>query len=310
VADEWTMVMELTAAGQLWIYTIFPFNPGFYARNLKRSKSKLRIWHHQNSCIIFDQIKLTAPNTVITTYFSNMSTKTLSLQNNNHHNTDDDTNVTWPERYVSIIGGVRLGYLGLKDLFSSPLSSIVKIGAGGYLLNRGITGHCELYTQIDKYMARPVNINIRSSFIIHKPRHEVYAFWRRFDNLPLFMSHLKRVELLSNDHSRWVLKLPISVASISWEAEVVKDTIDEMIGWSSLPGSIIYNSGKVRFRDAADGESTRVDVVITYQPPAGIVGASIGRILNPVFKNMVEKDVQNFKHYMDIDYATDTVNYL
>ena len=62
--------------------------------------------------------------------------------------------------------------------------------------------------------------------------------------------------------------------------------------------------------DTVDGESTKVDVVITYQPPAGVVGASIGRILNPVFKKMVEQDVQNFKHYMDIDYAEDTVNYL
>jgi hypothetical protein len=29
VANEWTMVMELTAAGQLRIYTVFPFNPDF-----------------------------------------------------------------------------------------------------------------------------------------------------------------------------------------------------------------------------------------------------------------------------------------
>jgi len=29
-----------------------------------------------------------------------------------------------------------------------------------------------------------------------------------------------------------------------------------------------------------------------------------------MFKKMVEQDVQNFKHYMDIDYANDSVNYL
>jgi uncharacterized membrane protein len=240
-----------------------------------------------------------------------MPAKTLSLPLNYRDTTNDENiNLTWPERYVSIIAGVKVSYSGLKHLFSSPFSSVVKIGAGGYLLTRGLTGHCELYNQIDKYVGNPVNINIRSSFVIHKPRHEVYAFWRRFDNLPLFMSHLKSVELLGDDRSRWALKLPLGVTSISWEAEVVKDKPNEMIGWSSLPGSIIYNSGKVRFRDTVDGESTKVDVVITYQPPAGVVGASIGRILNPVFKKMVEQDVQNFKHYMDIDYAEDTVNYL
>ena len=59
-----------------------------------------------------------------------------------------------------------------------------------------------------------------------------------------------------------------------------------------------------------DGEATKVDVVITYQPPVGTVGAKIARLFNPVFKRMVEKDIQNFKQYMDVDYAEDTVNYL
>ncbi|XHR97598.1 hypothetical protein ACFJIV_13600 [Mucilaginibacter sp. UC70_90] len=42
-------------------------------------------------------------------------------------------------------------------------------------------------------------------------------------------------------------------------------------------------------------------MVISYQPPAGGVGAGIAKILNPVFKNMVDKDIQNFKQYMDIN---------
>lgn len=218
-------------------------------------------------------------------------------------------NLNWPERYTSIIGGVKLGYSGLKNLFASPFASIVKIGAGGYLLNRGMTGHCELYAKIGKFTDDPDNINIRSAFIIHKPRHEVYAFWRRLDNLPLFMKHLKSVELLPNDRSKWVLRLPTVVGSVSWMAEIVKDKPGEMIGWSSLPGSIIDNVGKVRFRDNGDG-NTRVDIVISYKPAAGGVGAGIARMLTPVFRNMVEKDVQNFKHYMDIDYAIDGMNYL
>jgi len=219
-------------------------------------------------------------------------------------------NLSWAERYTSIIGGARLGLSGFKHIFSSPFSSILKIGAGGYLLNRGITGHCEIYDRIGKHTSHPVNINIRSSVIVHMPRHEVYVFWRKLDNLPLFMTHLKSVEVVDDINSHWVLKLPTGVASLSWDAEIVKDIPDEMIGWCSLPGSRIDSAGKVRFRDLIDGEGTRVDIMITYQPPAGGFGASIARVLNPVFKSMVEKDIQNFKHYMDIDYARDGVNYL
>lgn len=242
-----------------------------------------------------------------------MTTRTLILQPVKYEEPEvngEQNNLSWPERYTSIIAGAMLGYSGLRHIFNSPLSSIVKLGAGGYLLNRGITGHCEIYSKIDKYTSDRVNINIRSSFVIHKPRHEVYAFWRRLDNLPLFMTHLKSVELLEGDRSRWVMKLPTGLTNLTWDAEIVKDKPNEMIGWSSLPGSVIVSAGKVRFRDMIVGEGTRVDVVITYKPPVGIVGARVARVFNPLFKKIVEKDVQNFKHFMDIDYAEDTVNYI
>ncbi|MDB5115037.1 MAG: Polyketide cyclase / dehydrase and lipid transport [Mucilaginibacter sp.] len=212
-------------------------------------------------------------------------------------------NLNWPERYISIAAGVKLSFSGLSHLFTSPFTSILKLGAGGYLLNRGVTGHCAIYSQIGKNTQEPVNINIRSAFTINKPRQAVYDFWRKLDNLPLFMNHLESIEVIDDERSHWVLKLPTGVGIVSWEAEIVKDKPGEMIGWSSLPNSIIDNAGKVFFRDTADGKGTLVDVVITYQPPAGGVGASIAHVLNPFFKNIVDNDVRNFKQYMDLENA-------
>src|SRR4051812_29188502 len=91
----------------------------------------------------------------------------------------DDINLNWPERYISIAVGVKLTLNGLRHLFGSPLTSMLKLGAGGYLLNRGVSGHCSLYSKIGKNTQEPVNVNIRSSFRIDKPRNEVYDFWRK-----------------------------------------------------------------------------------------------------------------------------------
>jgi len=212
-----------------------------------------------------------------------------------------DINLNWPERYISIATGVKLTFSGLGNLFSSPLSSILKLGVGGYLLNRGVTGHCAIYSKIGKNTQEPVNITIRSAFTINQPRQTVYEFWRKLDNLPLFMNHLESIDLIDDTRSHWVLKLPTGVGNISWDAEIVKDKPGEVIGWSSLPDSIIDNAGKVFFRDAVDGKGTLVDIIITYQPPAGGVGASIAHVLNPFFKNIVDNDVRNFKQYMDIE---------
>jgi len=226
---------------------------------------------------------------------------TTSLQRVNGYNTSApaEINLNWPERYLSVAAGVKLSFSGIRNIFKHPFASLLKLGAGGYLLNRGITGHCELYSQAGKHSLSPVNINIKSSFTVSKPRNVVYNFWRKLDNLPLFMNHLESVEVIDDGRSHWVLKLPTGVAKVSWDAEIVMDVPYEMIGWSSLPDSIIDNAGKVRFRDTDDG-GTLIDLVVTYQPPAGGLGASMAHILNPVFKNMVDTDVQNFKQYMDL----------
>ncbi|MFD0749482.1 SRPBCC family protein [Mucilaginibacter calamicampi] len=214
---------------------------------------------------------------------------------------EDEINLNWPERYISIAVGVKMTFSGLKGLFKSPLFSLFKLGAGSYLLNRGISGHCDIYESIGKNSQEPVDVTIKSAFVIDKPRKEVYNFWRKLDNLPLFMNHLESVEEVDDTRSHWVLRLPTGVGTVSWDAQIVKDKPGEVIGWSSLPDSIIDNAGKVFFRDAADGKGTIVDVIISYQPPAGGLGAGVAHVLNPVFKNMVDTDVRNFKQYMDID---------
>jgi hypothetical protein len=74
-------------------------------------------------------------------------------------------NLEWPERYISVIAGVKVGLSGVKHLFSHPLTSILKIGAGGYLLHRGVTGHCELYTLAGKTGTGSVSETIHTSLI-------------------------------------------------------------------------------------------------------------------------------------------------
>ncbi|MET3980015.1 putative membrane protein [Mucilaginibacter sp. UYP25] len=216
-------------------------------------------------------------------------------------NQEPSLNLSTAERTISIATGIKLSLSGFKGLFKSPFSSIIKLGAGGYLLNRGLTGHCELYSRMGRNSTEPVNVNIRTSYHIDKPRQEVYDFWRKLDNLPLFMKHLESVDVIDNKRSHWVLKLPIGSAKVSWDAEIVRDEPGYSIGWSSIPDSLIDNAGKVRFQDSVDGSGTLVDIIISYRPPAGGFGGGIAHILNPVFKSMVDSDVRNFKQYMDID---------
>lgn len=214
-------------------------------------------------------------------------------------NNNITTNLAWPERYISVLAGVSLFSSGIKKLGKNPVKSLVKTAAGGYLLYRGLTGHCPLYSTIGKYNTTSLNVNIRESFNVNASRADVYSFWRKLNTLPLFMKHLKDVTVIDSKRSHWEVKLPANVGQISWDAEIVEDQPGIMIGWQSVPGSMIYNAGKVEFKDMQDGPGTVINVVISYTPPAGGVGTAVGKLLNPFFEKIVREDVTNFKHFVE-----------
>ena len=81
---------------------------------------------------------------------------------------------------------------------------------------------------------------------INRPIHEVYDFWRRFENFPKFMRHLESVEVMPNGRSRWRAKAPAGM-TVEWEAELIEERQDESIAWRSVPGSGIDNSGTSPF---------------------------------------------------------------
>ncbi|EHQ29374.1 SRPBCC family protein [Mucilaginibacter paludis] len=222
--------------------------------------------------------------------------------------TNTPVNLELPERLVSVAIGTKLTFSGLFGIFKHPLRSTVKLFAGGYLLQRGVTGYCSLYSKLGKTSTDPVNINIRYTFTVNRTRQDVYDFWRRLENLPLFMSHLDNIQAIDDQRSHWEAKIPGNLGTISWEAEIVKDEPGRMIGWQSLPGSTIQNAGKVVFEDAPGGEGTIVKIVISYLPPAGGLGTGIAKLLNPLFEKVVREDVLKFKDYIETIYVPNDIS--
>jgi uncharacterized membrane protein len=213
-------------------------------------------------------------------------------------------NVPWSERLASIAAGARLLSGTFKNITSHPVRNLVMTAAGGYLLYRGVTGNCPLYTFIARKTAhdRSSNINIRTTVYVDKPRQEVYDFWRNLENLPLFMTHLSSVQNLHTNRSRWTAKLPGNIATVSWEAEIVNEVPGKVIGWKSIPGSEIDNAGKVEFMDAEDGHGTVIQAVLSYLPPSGgYVKSKIAGLLSPVFEKLVRNDLNSFKQYIEHD---------
>ena len=208
-------------------------------------------------------------------------------------------NVSWPERLLSATTGVALIGSGVRNFTKHPVRSFLQGMIGGFLLYRGASGNCPAYTALGKTrnVRRTAAINVRTTMVVSKPRHEVYRFWRRLENLPSFMHHLASVREVDPLHSRWEAIIPANLGRVRWNAQIVKDDYGVLIGWQSIAGSAIENAGKVEFRDVDEG--TEVRVTITYRPPAGDIGVAIARILNPAFSKIVERDIKQFKEYIE-----------
>lgn len=204
-----------------------------------------------------------------------------------------EQNLSAPERIFSLISGAALLYYSIKE-------EKKKTGlAAGYLVLRGATGYCSLYQAFGKSSkVETHNINAKTVITVNKPIEEVYSFWRKLDNLPLFMKHLKKVEVLDDKISEWEAKIPKGLGTIKWKSEIVEDQPNERLGWHSLPGSDIENAGNVHFRDAGRF-GTEVHVVISYRAPAGKVGEKLAELLNPALEEIVKEDIRGFRRYLE-----------
>lgn len=206
-------------------------------------------------------------------------------------------NVGTPERIVSALGGAALIVMGLRDL-KSP-AGVSMLLTGGFLLARGISGYCAVNNAVGRNTARrqgsPVEVN--ASVSVDKPRADVYAFWRKLENLPRFMRHLERVEELDQTRSRWTAKGPAGVGSVSWEAEILEDHQNEFISWRSLAGSTVDNAGEVRFIETPMG--TDIQARITYRMPAGDVGGVAAKLFSPMAEKMMKDDIKSFKKIIE-----------
>lgn len=215
-------------------------------------------------------------------------------------------NVARNERIASVAGGALLLVSALR---ANRLAGMFFTALGGYLVYRGSTGHCPVYETAGINTAVETNpaavsvphqqgIRVEKSVVINRPREEVFTFWRNFENLPRFMMHLEAVTMQGNNRSHWVAKAPLGM-SVAWDAEVVNEVANEVIGWRSLAESQVPNSGSVRFADAANGRGTEVHVQIEYIPPAGPLGAAVARLFGEEPNQQVEADLQRLKQILE-----------
>jgi uncharacterized membrane protein len=225
----------------------------------------------------------------------------------------DPVNLGQAERWLSMVAGAMLAGWGLKR--RDVLGGTAAVGAAA-LLYRGTTGHCHVYEALGvehgrsrgtgiiadqhsntrRQLGGRRGIHVEESVTINRPIADVFKFWRNFENLPTFMEHLESVTQREEGISHWVAKGPAGL-HVEWDARIINEVANKVIGWQSLEGSTVSTAGSVNFDETEHG--TRVRVHLQYHPPGGRVGAAVARLFGEEPNQTVREDLRRFKRLLE-----------
>jgi uncharacterized membrane protein len=143
----------------------------------------------------------------------------------------------------------------------------------------------------------------RHAFDLHKtitiaaPVERVFQLWTLYDNFPRFMSHLRQVRNLGGGRSHWVANGPAGMP-VAWNAVMTRLVPNELLAWKSEPGSTISNAGVIRF-ESLSGSATRVDIRLSYTPPAGALGQVAAKLFGADAKCAMNEDLVRLKSLIE-----------
>jgi len=227
-------------------------------------------------------------------------------------------NVGKAERWMSVLAGGALAGVALRS--RSPAAAAAAIAAAA-LVWRGATGHCDVYQAAGMNTARGRTRNgrgprtradfdsdtrarlggqrgivVEESVTIRRDIDDVYRFWRQLDNLPRFLTHLESVNFRPDGTSHWVAHGPAGMR-MEWDARIINEVENDVIGWQSLEGSQVATAGSVHFSESKLGTTLRVH--FQYDPPGGRFGAAVAALFGEDPARAVRDDLRRLKRILE-----------
>ena len=193
-------------------------------------------------------------------------------------------------RVLMCVSGAVLCGLALRR--RSPMA-LLAAGAGSALFVRGAAN-----VPLTRLVTKPgrITIEIQKTLHIAAPVTRVFGVLARYENFPSFMRNVRRVSPHSNGRSHWEVAGPGSV-SFEWDAETTLYRPNEALAWRSVRGAPVDHQGIMRLH--REGEGTRLDIHLTYSPPADALGHAVARLFGANPKAELDEDLLRLKRLIE-----------
>ena len=232
---------------------------------------------------------------------------------------DDQLAVHAEARRVSALQGGRPRSARRIDVLQenwSPATRLLVSGAGGALALAGlkrsgalgalaaVTGVLAVVRSMSNVPLRRLAglegrgaVDVRKTMQINAPLERVFQTLAAFADYPQFMHNVRGVRELAKDRYHWTLVGPAGVA-LEWDAEVTALEASRLIAWRTVRNSPIQHAGIMRFEPTRGG-GTRLEIRMSYAPPAGTLGHIFARLFSADPKHQLDEALVRLKTYLE-----------
>ncbi len=140
-------------------------------------------------------------------------------------------------------------------------------------------------------------IDFQRSMKINAPVEKVFEFVSDVEQSGRFLPEVVNVEDLGEGRVRWAVQGPGGIGRFECEEQLIESVENERIVWGSIPDAPLRYVGEARFRP--EGEATRLEVRLSYEPPGGLLAHSLASMLGVDPKTQLDRALNKVNRHLE-----------
>ena len=194
-----------------------------------------------------------------------------------------------------LVGGAAGSALAAWGLYTRGVLGAIGVAAGGALLVRS-GANVPLKRWVGVRGAEGMVMHVHKTIIVNAPVDQVFQVLSVYENYPQFMRNVRSVQLQPDGRTHWCVAGPAGIL-VEWESVTTEFEMNQLLAWRTAASAPIQHAGVMRFEPVNGG--TRLDIQMSYRPPAGVLGHAVAAIFGADPKSELDQELLRLKSYLE-----------
>jgi uncharacterized membrane protein len=194
-----------------------------------------------------------------------------------------------------LVGGAAGGALTAWGLYTRGALGMIGVATGGALLARS-GANVPLKRWVGITDGQGVVMHVHKTILVNAPVDQVFQTLSVYENYPQFMRNVRSVQLQPDGRTHWCVAGPAGIL-VEWESVTTEFEMNRLLAWRTAASAPIQHSGVMRFEPVNGG--TRLEIQMSYRPPAGVLGHAVAAIFGADPKSELDQELLRLKSFLE-----------